>query len=188
VLFADYPESSIGPYREVLVLVPVTLDAPPAGVPEAGWFCPLIYVTTDTALAQGRELWGFPKKMATIEIATGEMTPEGTRAVQASCTRNDELLCSIDGSVSEPVDVTAISALLNLPIFNHKIIWAADGSRPDIDQVTMAQLEGALTRAHSGTGTLHANGEVATCIGEGTETSMLVGSGDFILPAGRVVS
>ncbi len=63
VWVADYPTSTLGPYREFISLIQV-MD--PGG--ETGWFIPYIYVTSDAALAAGREVVGAPKKLARIEL------------------------------------------------------------------------------------------------------------------------
>ena len=61
MVFADYPDTTSGRYREVVVLG----GADRHGAP--GMFCPLIYVDADAALCAGHEIWGFPKKLAHIK-------------------------------------------------------------------------------------------------------------------------
>ena len=57
-----YDESTLGPYNEVLMYVRVAI----AG--RAFMYCPLVYVNSDAPLAMGREVLGFPKKLAQIEL------------------------------------------------------------------------------------------------------------------------
>jgi acetoacetate decarboxylase len=60
---ADYPETAFGSvYREAAVLLHVE-DAKGAAL-----HCPWMVVDDDTALILGREVLGFPKKMAEIEL------------------------------------------------------------------------------------------------------------------------
>lgn len=59
-MIADYTSSDLGPYREAFVLTAAMHGG------ALVWFCPLIFVTSDAALAAGREIWGFPKKLAQI--------------------------------------------------------------------------------------------------------------------------
>ncbi len=60
LLWARYRESSVGPYDEFLVSIPCLYEG------ELYLYVPLIYVTTDTAMASGREVGGWPKKIANI--------------------------------------------------------------------------------------------------------------------------
>ena len=58
-----YPFSTLGVYNEAIMLVRVSFEGEPCT------FCPFIYVDNDAALACGRELWGFPKKFASMGYA-----------------------------------------------------------------------------------------------------------------------
>ena len=58
-----YPFSTLGVYNEAIMLVRVSFEGEPYT------FCPFIYVDNDAALACGRELWGFPKKFASMGYA-----------------------------------------------------------------------------------------------------------------------
>lgn len=58
-----YGFSQIGPYQEEFSFIQVQ---DPQG--ECGYYIPYIYVTTDAAMAAGRELLGAPKKLATITL------------------------------------------------------------------------------------------------------------------------
>lgn len=65
-LVASYGESFVGPYREAATLIEATVESSRA--PVKGWFVASMYVDTDAAMAAGREIHGFPKKLAEIEI------------------------------------------------------------------------------------------------------------------------
>jgi acetoacetate decarboxylase len=65
-LVARYPESFVGPYHEAATLIEASYGDGAASVP--GWFVASMYVDTDAALAAGREIFGFPKKLAEIEL------------------------------------------------------------------------------------------------------------------------
>ena len=60
--FAKYRGGTLEPYNEVILQVPCLYKGQPY------LYIPSIYVTTDQALASGRELLGFPKKLAAIEL------------------------------------------------------------------------------------------------------------------------
>ncbi len=88
VFVADYPETTFGSvYREAAVLLHVRLF----GVPMV--FCPWMVVDDDRALILGRELLGYPKKLATIDFAE-----TGGRVVGAVTRRGAEVL-RIEGAI-----------------------------------------------------------------------------------------
>jgi acetoacetate decarboxylase len=62
LLWAHYRDSSVGPYDEFLISIPCLYKG------ELYLYVPLIYVTTDTAMASGREVGGWPKKIADISM------------------------------------------------------------------------------------------------------------------------
>lgn len=83
VFIADYPETTFGSvYREAAVLLQVRLF----GVPMV--FCPWMVVDDDRALILGRELLGYPKKMAEISFAerdghfTGSVVRRGVEVMR----------------------------------------------------------------------------------------------------------
>ena len=63
-----YEDSTLGPYKEILMYVRCLIDARPF------MHCVLAYVDGDAPMAMGREVIGFPKKLASFETAT---TPSG---------------------------------------------------------------------------------------------------------------
>lgn len=79
VIFAKYPFSNIGAYNEVSQ----TIFALSSGQPVA--YAVRLHVTTDRAMAAGREIGGFPKRMGHISFDEGETfnsvleSPRGTR-------------------------------------------------------------------------------------------------------------
>jgi Acetoacetate decarboxylase (ADC) len=62
LIFAKYRECSLGPYMEVIISIPVVHKGNVYG------FITGIYVDNDAALLAGRELGGYPKKMAQITM------------------------------------------------------------------------------------------------------------------------
>jgi len=62
LIFAKYRECSLGPYMEVIISIPVLHQGRVYG------FITGIYVDNDAALLAGRELGGYPKKMAQITM------------------------------------------------------------------------------------------------------------------------
>ena len=65
LVFASYPSSNLGPYDEVVLFLDVVFKGRPFQ------FGAFLYVTTDAAMAAGREMGGYPKKIARIEFLPG---------------------------------------------------------------------------------------------------------------------
>ncbi len=65
LVFASYPSSNLGPYDEVVLFIDVLFKGKPFQ------YAAFLYVTTDAAMAAGREMGGYPKKIAKIEFLPG---------------------------------------------------------------------------------------------------------------------
>ena len=90
VFIADYPKTTFGSvYREAAVLVHVRLF----GVRMA--FCPWMVVDDDRALILGRELLGYPKKMADIRFQ------EKGGELSASVLRHGVEVMRIEGAIGD---------------------------------------------------------------------------------------
>jgi len=176
VVFAEYPDTTIGPYREVVVLA----SAKRGGT--SGMFCPLIYVDSDAALCAGREIWGFPKKLAHIEVE------QHGDEIRARLVRAGVVLLSLSGSITERVDPTTFAALGALPLYNRKLIPGAAAKEPDVDRLTQVCLEIVTHEATTGTGLLQAAGEAATVLEDRSTIYMLATVVDSVLPAGEDLS
>jgi Acetoacetate decarboxylase (ADC)/SnoaL-like domain len=61
-IWAHYPESSFGPYNELMPVIPCLHHG------ELFLYVPFIYVDSDRAMAGGREIGGWPKKMGHISV------------------------------------------------------------------------------------------------------------------------
>lgn len=91
---ADYPESECcGPYRETAILLPVIFNQLPAT------HCSWMLVDDDVALVQGRDIFGYPKKMGEIRV---NVDP-GTRKIHATVDRQGSRLISIGGTIGEVI-------------------------------------------------------------------------------------
>jgi acetoacetate decarboxylase len=62
LVFASYPSSTLGPYQEVVVFLNALYQGREVK------YAAYLYVTTDVAMAAGREMGGFPKKIAAIDF------------------------------------------------------------------------------------------------------------------------
>lgn len=94
VFIANYPETTFGSvYREAAVLLHVRLFGAPMV------FCPWMVVDDDRALILGRELLGYPKKMAEIRFVQSNGKFEGSvRRKGAEVMRIDGTVGAIDPS------------------------------------------------------------------------------------------
>jgi acetoacetate decarboxylase len=73
VTIVRYGLAGVGPYLEPYSAIHVR---DPAG--EMGFYIPYIYVTNDVAEAAGREVFGAPKKLVTIELKREYELIQGT--------------------------------------------------------------------------------------------------------------
>ena len=64
LLFIRYPWSTLGPYEETILGILCLWND------ELKFYIAHIAVNSDIPLTAGREIWGYPKKMATISIGT----------------------------------------------------------------------------------------------------------------------
>lgn len=62
--FYEYPWTTFGPYNEAILSILVEHRGRPMG------YIQHICVTTEPPMLGGREIWGFPKKLATIEFGS----------------------------------------------------------------------------------------------------------------------
>ncbi len=89
--FQKYRGGTQEPHNEVMLMIPCLYQG------QLYLYIPSIYVTTDQALASGRELYGFPKKLATIELDssgiqfTGSLERHGERVVSINFKQQSQL-------------------------------------------------------------------------------------------------
>jgi acetoacetate decarboxylase len=143
LIILEYPETSIGPYNEAVLLLSCTYHNKP------GNFVYSIYVDDDVALAAGREIWGIPKKIAEINLTkvikkkvNGRVTRKGIRIfdISAEVTDNEPGL--------NPKDIFE-----KLPFYNLKLIPdIADNTKPALRQLTETFLK--IEEIHTQNGTL----------------------------------
>jgi acetoacetate decarboxylase len=85
LMLVRYPASTLGPYREAILGIPCLWASAPY------LYVPHIAVDSAPALVAGREVWGFPKEMARIDLARDQdlisgsvERPSGVRLVTAT--------------------------------------------------------------------------------------------------------
>jgi acetoacetate decarboxylase len=176
VVFARRPQSTIGSYNEAVVLVQASWDG------SDGSYCPLIYVDSEVALCAGREVWGFPKKLAEIVIDE----PEGE--LDARLVRNGEQLIRLRARIAEPMDVALLSSQTQQALtYCHKMIPSVNASEPDIDTLTVVRSQVVIHDAWTGAGTIEAGGEMLAVLNARTTVEVTKEIMDSVLPPGEVL-
>jgi acetoacetate decarboxylase len=128
-----YPWTSFGPYLEAYLMVRVALD----GV--RYWYQPLIFTDSEPPLAAGREIWGFPKKLARMEWRLeGEQLlytverPAGKRLMTFAL--------SLD-RLAQPEEIEG------LPVLSFRLLPPSDPARPPAAaELVRVDVEGAFHR------------------------------------------
>lgn len=114
-----YADGDLGPYHELGVTVMVDPPDPGPGVSKIGAFIHQLPVNQSFTLAAGREIWGFPKWMARIDLADG-----GRRTV---CKLYDDeafvLSLSIARGVPMPARNSAVDAYSWLDGVRRRTKW-----------------------------------------------------------------
>ena len=120
------------PFNEAVVLVPVKMDGVEAN------YVPFIWVTTDEAMIAGREIAGWPKKIADIAF---ERDGDSFRG---SVTRWGTKLIEIEGDFSQlPEDDGSMAALMSngqRPTYNYKLI-PGPGEDIEVEEITSSSLD-----------------------------------------------
>lgn len=169
------------PFNEAVVLVPVKLNG------TEGNYVPFIYVTTDEAMIAGREMAGWPKKLADVSWER-----HGDRFA-GSVTRWGVTILEVEGDLSTaPEDDGSIAALMaggQKPTFNYKLI-PGPGEQIEVEEITSSSLQ--ILPSDVGIG----SGRIRTTSSEDDPLSALVPSGagplvamvsDNTIPLGEVV-
>lgn len=128
--FIRMPDSTgFGDYTETGQVIPVTLNG------EEGAYTHAMYLDDDAPIAGGRELWGFPKKLASPKIAVESDVLVGTL-------HYGSVLCASGtmGYKHHPADQAAVMRALKTPNYILKIIPHVDGA-PRICELVRFSLE-----------------------------------------------
>ena len=123
----EYPETSIGPYNEALLLLSSTYKNKP------GMYVFSIYVDDDVALAAGREIWGIPKKMAEIKLSRVKKN-----RINGTVSRKGKMIFDISARImnNEP-GLSPRDMFESLPFYNVKLIPdIEDNTKPALRQLT----------------------------------------------------
>ncbi len=180
ITLLSYPQTeNIHPYNELVVLVPVRVDG------MAGNYVPYIYVTTDEALIAGREIAGFPKKIAQIEWDRVD------GRIRGSVARWGKTIFTVEGTVQGPMpgDGAARSPAAGAPTFNYKLIPDPAGNI-EIEEITKTRFDVVPREQEVGQARLHCGPSDLDPLADlvpDTEGPMMVMTCDATIPAGEVL-
>jgi acetoacetate decarboxylase len=181
VTLLSYPATDFQhAFEEAVVMVPVRVDE------TLGNYIPYIYVTTDEALVPGREIAGFPKKLAQVEWQR-----DGDHVV-GSVTRWGKRILSVDGRVQGPLPEAPVGAEgpgPAAPALNYKLVPGPAGEI-EIEEITRVQIEVVPREQEIGQAQLRCEPSdfdpVADLVPE-AEGAMIVLLSDNTIPAGDVL-
>lgn len=173
-----YPVSTFGPYHETILGVPCSFEGAP--------HLYIAYIVVDTVppLAGGREIWGYPKKMAKIEL-----------------TEKDEL---VSGTMERPAGVRLVTATMRPerpitqpegmpPVLSLRVIPSPEPNAPPslADLVSVSVEDHRVHSAWSGPATLSFDTRSELDPWNALPVKRVLGGVfnryDFTLPHGRIV-
>jgi len=145
--FIRMPDSTgFGDYTETGQVIPVSFKG------RKGGYCHCMFLNDEPPIAGGRELWGFPKKLANpslrteIDMLVGTLDYGPVRVVTGTM-----------GYKHKEADPAAINAALSMPNFLLKIIPHVDGSARVCELVEYYLEDITIKGAWTGPGALSLN-------------------------------
>jgi acetoacetate decarboxylase len=139
IMVGEMPCKETGTFMEAGLLVQCVFDNPETKEEEVGVYFAYNYVNTDVAQVAGREIWGYPRKLAKISLVwkndtiTGKVVRDKTTILKASCKMVDEGAWMDSG-----------------PNINAKVIPSPSGDGYDMAVLTAAYLEYTIKSGRSG--------------------------------------
>jgi acetoacetate decarboxylase len=139
LMFGEMPCKETGTFMESGIIVQCIFDNPETNEEEVGVYFAYNYVNTEIAQISGREIWGYPRKLAKISLnwrndtITGKVVRDKTTIYKASCRMDDEGAWIDSG-----------------PNLNAKVIPSPSGEGYDLAVITAAYLEYTIKNGRSG--------------------------------------
>jgi acetoacetate decarboxylase len=175
-----YPFSTFGPYHEAILGMECLWQGAPR------FYVAHIAVTTVPPLVAGREVWGFPKKLAHIQFEQEDEFLRGTVERPAGVR-----LVTVAARLERPLPVGAAAGgggTLSLRV----IPSVEEGMPPALAQlIEVATMETKTHEAWSASATLHYDTASALDLWHRLPVRKVLGTAytryDFVLPYGRIV-
>ena len=139
LMFGEQKCVETGTFMEAALLFQCIFDNKITKEEEVGVYFAHNYVDTDVALASGREIWGYPRKMAEIKLGMkkdtveGRVIRDGNTILRATCTLDED---------GEWID--------SGPNLNFKVIPSVTGSGYEVAQLTAGYLTYDIKSGRSG--------------------------------------
>lgn len=125
---ARYPRvTGLGPYFESFFLIAVGYKE------RLGAYCPFMWVSSDAALAAGREIWGFPKKISRMSLKV-------INGVARGISRRADIKI-IDASVRLSEEITFDVKKMTGETFLLKVIPSVNGKDPPEKRLVSLRME-----------------------------------------------
>lgn len=188
----NYPFTTFGTYNEAIILVRTEFEG------EAYNFCPLIYLDAEAPMAGGREIWGWPKKLASLDMNLGGTSGPGFREqIMFTMERPaGKRILTVNMSPERPSSMEEVGGLpmLTLRFIPH----AEEGRLPSVCELIRTEPEIVAHTSVDGSEDIWA-GRCSVTMDSPSEqdpthhfapTNMLAGfygTFDWTLPRGRVV-
>ncbi|HUX98082.1 MAG TPA: acetoacetate decarboxylase family protein [Candidatus Deferrimicrobium sp.] len=174
---AWYPETTIGPYHEAATLIQSFLKTESTRV--EGFYCNSMFVDSDVALAAGREIWGYPKKLADMSVKKA-----GNKFV-GLLRRNGIDVMKI---TIEPQN--ALQSLPNAETLTLKQIIKPDGSGLELREFIKTPMQMEAIDAKAGTATIEfqeSDADPLYLLEPKTLMQGLCGKINLVLPYGTII-
>lgn len=130
MFITEYPESTIGQYYEAATFIEVKYSGKSGNT--QGLYCNSMYVDSDIALTAGREIWGFPKKLAEMNIV------EETDKVTATLKRKNVELIKANIDLKEEVENLPLP---DVPLLTIRQFFEPGGGSYALRQVQAIDME-----------------------------------------------
>ncbi|MHA1146492.1 MAG: acetoacetate decarboxylase family protein [Candidatus Helarchaeota archaeon] len=177
---AFFQDSTVGPYHEAAAFVDVKLKTEKIKI--RGWFCTNMFVDSDRALTAGREIWGFPKKLAEMSIRDKDGCKIGLLK------RNGKELMKIQVKLEHEFDELPMEAFNS--VINLKQILSPDGNSLELSEFVLSSMEIKPKRMMGGSASIEFNWseeDPLYLFEPKTKQTGLHVLADGILTAGRVI-
>lgn len=194
VRVCNYRWSVFGPFLEAYVLIRVR-----DGAGALFWYLPLIFTDSEVPLAAGREIWGYPKKLATMAWNWG--------SAGAGVASNELLSFTVERPRGTPIMTVTFAPerqgnpaeRQGLPVVSRRYLPPSERGRPPAaDELISVSYAKALQRSADGTVQLRAGrGSISMGIRSDIDPWYLLSPvdvtgaywqiSDFALPSGSVL-